>query len=131
MPKITKLSFKHISAVFQLNTDITITPSFAPIRHGSLTRCTEIDGLLGIQMNDLLQDKFLYLWVGTSNYLARYNENEFNRFCNNPTYYTLIKSLIFWPLYEDRTLIGTSPENLNNYSPVTKSFRHFSYKQHD
>ena len=131
MPKIAKLSFKHLGAAYLLITALTATPSFAQIKPGNLTQFTEQDGLPGIQVNSLLQDKFGYMWVGTINGLARYDGYEFKRFYNNPNDSTSINGLIVWSIYEDkegRIWTGTSPENLNVYNPVTKTFRHFPFK---
>jgi signal transduction histidine kinase/ligand-binding sensor domain-containing protein len=131
MPKIAKLSFKHLGAVYLLITALTATPSFAQIKPGNLTQFTEQDGLPGIQVNNILQDKFGYIWVGTINSLARYDGHEFKRYYNNPNDSTSINGLIVWSIYEDkegRIWTGTSPENLNVYSPVTRSFRNYPFK---
>lgn len=84
MPKIAKLSFKHLGAVYLLITALTVSYSFAQIKPGNLTQFTEQDGLPGIQVNNSLQDKFGYMWVGTINGLARYDGHEFKRYYNNP-----------------------------------------------
>ncbi|MDP3445816.1 MAG: two-component regulator propeller domain-containing protein, partial [Ignavibacteria bacterium] len=131
MPKIAKLSFKLLSAAYLLIAALAASPSFAQIKPGNLTQFTEQDGLPGIQVNSLLQDKFGYMWVGTINGLARYDGYEFKRFYNNPNDSTSINGLIVWSIYEDkegRIWTGTSPENLNVYNPVTKSFRHYPFK---
>ncbi|MDP2887512.1 MAG: two-component regulator propeller domain-containing protein, partial [Bacteroidota bacterium] len=131
MRKTVRRTFKHFNAVLILITALTATPSFAQIKPGNLTQFTEQDGLPGIQVNGLLQDKFGYMWVGTINGLARYDGYEFKRFYNNPNDSTSIKGLIVWSIYEDRDgriWTGTSPENLNVYNPVTKSFRNYPFK---
>lgn len=131
MRKIVRRTFKQFIAAFIIITALTTTSSFAQINSGNLTQFTEQDGLPGIQVNNILQDKFGYIWLGTINGLARYDGYEFKRFYNNPNNSTSIKGLIVWSMYEDkegRIWIGTSPENLNVYNPATKSFRHYAFK---
>ena len=131
MRKIVRRTFKHFNAVLIIITALTATPSFAQIKPDNLTQFTEQDGLPGNQVNDLLQDKFGYIWVGTINGLTRYDGYEFKRFYNNPNDSTSINGLIVWSLCEDtegKIWTRTSPENLNVYNPVTKSFRHYPFK---
>ena len=107
--------------VFHFHNSIQIT----------LLNLTEKDGVPGSQVGDVLIDKFGYIWLGTINGLARYDGYEFKRFYNDPNDTTSIKGLIIWSLFEDskgRIWVGSSPENLNIYDPVTKSFRHYDYK---
>ena len=131
MSKIAKLILMHFHAALLIFTALIGTPSLAQLKPGSLSQFTEQDGLPGIQVNSLLQDKFGYMWLGTINGLARYDGYEFKRFYNNPNDSTSVNGLIVWSMYEDREgriWTGTSPENLNVYNPVTKSFRHYPYK---
>ncbi len=130
MHKKARKTFKHFNALIILITALA-SPAFAQLKPGNLTQFTEQDGLPGIQVNSLLQDKFGYLWVGTINGLARYDGYEFKRYYNNPNDSTSVNGLIVWSMYEDREgriWTGTSPENLNVYNPVTKSFHHYPYK---
>ena len=85
----------------------------------------------GSQVGNVLIDKFGYVWIGTINGLARYDGYEFKRFYNDPNDATSIKGLIIWSLFEDskgRIWIGSSPEILNLYDQVTKSFKQYEYK---
>ena len=93
MPKIAKLSFKHLGAAYLLIAALVASPSFAHFKPGNLIQFTEQDGLPGIQVNSLLQEKFGYMWVGTINGLARYDGYEFKRFYNNPNDSTSINGI--------------------------------------
>jgi signal transduction histidine kinase/ligand-binding sensor domain-containing protein len=96
-----------------------------------LTQYTEQDGVPGSQVNAILPDRLGYIWIGTINGLARYDGYEFKRFYNNPNDSSSIKGLIVWSLFEDhkgQILIGSSPEFLNVYNQVTKTFKQYDYK---
>ncbi len=80
MRKIIRRTFKHFNAVMIIITALTATPSFAQNEPGNLTQFTERDGLPGIQVNNILQDKYGYMWLGTINGIARYDGYEFKRF---------------------------------------------------
>jgi serine phosphatase RsbU (regulator of sigma subunit)/ligand-binding sensor domain-containing protein len=105
--------------------------SFSQLNPNNITQFTEKDGVPGSQVGNVLIDKFGYVWIGTINGLARYDGYEFNRFYNDPNDPTSIKGLIIWSLFEDskgRLWIGSSPEILNLYDQVTKSFKQYEYK---
>ena len=105
--------------------------SFSQLDPSNITQFTEKDGVPGSQVSTILSDKFGFIWLGTINGLARYDGYEFKRFYNDPNDSTSIKGLIVWSLFEDkkgRIWVSSSPENLNLYNPITKSFRQFEYK---
>ena len=119
--------FKYAVLIIVFSTGI----SFSQLNPNNITQFTEKDGVPGSQVGDVLIDKFGYVWLGTINGLARYDGYEFKRFYNDPNDSTSIRGLIIWSLFEDskgRIWVGSSPENLNIYNPITKSFRHYDYK---
>jgi serine phosphatase RsbU (regulator of sigma subunit)/ligand-binding sensor domain-containing protein len=105
--------------------------SFSQLNPNNITQFTEKDGVPGSQVSNVLIDKFGYVWIGTINGLARFDGYEFKRFYNDPNDSTSIKGLIIWSLFEDskgRIWIASSPEILNLYDQVTKSFKQYEYK---
>ncbi len=131
MRKKARKFLQHISTVLVLIFLLTATPVVAQIKSGNLTQFTEQDGLPGSQVNNLIQDKFGYIWIGTINGLARFDGYEFKRFYSNPNDTVSIRGLIISSVFEDsegRVWAGSSPENLNVYNPVTKSFRNYPFK---
>lgn len=105
--------------------------SFSQLNPNNFIQFTEKDGVPGSQVGEVLIDKFGYVWIGTINGLARYDGYEFKRFYNDPNDSTSIRGLIIWSLFEDskgRIWVGSSPENLNIYNPITKSFQNYDYK---
>ena len=106
-------------------------PSLAQLNPRNLTQYTELDGLPASEVGSILPDRNGYIWIGTLNGLARYDGYEFKRFFNNPNDPGSIKGLQVGALYEDRKgriWISASPENLNAYDHVTRSFRSYEYK---
>lgn len=104
--------------------------TYPQLNSGNLTQFTENDGLPGSQVNKLLVDRFGYIWVGTINGLARFDGYEFKRFYSNPNNPSSIHGLIIWSLFEDHTghiWAGSSPSFLNEYNPVTKTFRQHEF----
>jgi len=126
-----KLILKLFSAVIFIFTVFATHSSIAQLKPGNLTQYTEQDGLPGLQLSCVEQDKIGFSWVGTLNCLARYDGYEFQRFYTDPNDTASIKGLVVWSMFEDkkgRMWSGCSPENLNVYNPVTKSFRHYEFK---
>jgi serine phosphatase RsbU (regulator of sigma subunit)/ligand-binding sensor domain-containing protein len=110
---------------------ILTSTSFAQLNPNNIVQFTEKDGVPGSQVSKVLIDKFGYVWIGTINGLARYDGYEFKRFYNDPNDSTSIKGLIIWSLFEDskgRIWIASSPEILNVYDQVTKSFKQYEFK---
>ena len=105
--------------------------SFSQLNPNNITQFTEKDGIPGSQVSEILIDKFGYVWIGTINGLTRYDGYEFKRFYNDPNDPTSIQGLVIWSLFEDskgRIWISSSPEILNLYDHVTKSFKQYEYK---
>jgi serine phosphatase RsbU (regulator of sigma subunit)/ligand-binding sensor domain-containing protein len=122
--------FKNITVTFVIMFAAT-NLVFAQLNPNNLVQFTEIDGVPGAQVSKILIDKFGYVWIGTINGLARYDGYEFKRFYNDPNDTNSIKGLIIWSLFEDskgRIWIASSPENLNLYDQVSKSFLHYEFK---
>jgi signal transduction histidine kinase/ligand-binding sensor domain-containing protein len=106
-------------------------PAAAQAPVGGLTRYTELEGLPGHQVNQVLQDQFGYIWTGTINGLARYDGYRFERFLDDPNDPASMKGLIVWSMFEDRSgliWVAASPERLNVYDPVSNSFRLIEFK---
>ena len=119
--------FKYTVLLIIVSTGI----SFSQLNPNNITKFTEKDGVPGSLVQEVLIDKFGYVWIGTINGLARYDGYEYTRFYNDPNDSTSIRGLIIWSLFEDskgRIWVGSSPENLNIYNPITKSFQHYDYK---
>ena len=128
---MTKIIRKLIAAVIILTGLGSGSSAYSQIRPGNLVQYTEQDGLPGAQVNKLLQDKSGYMWVGTINGLARFDGYEFKRLYNNPNDPASIQGMIVWSLFEDRSgniWIGASPEFLNKYDPVSRTFRQYEFK---
>jgi len=105
--------------------------SFSQLNPNNITQFTEKDGIPGSQVSEILIDKFGYVWIGTINGLTRYDGYEFKRFYNDPNDPTSIQGLVIWSLFEDskgRIWISSSPEILNLYDHVTKSFKQYEFK---
>lgn len=119
--------FKYTVLLIIVSTGI----SFSQLKPNNITQFTEKDGIPGSQVSEILIDKFGYVWIGTINGLARFDGYEFKRFYNDPNDTTSIKGLIIWSLFEDskgRIWIASSPEILNLYDQVTKSFKQYEFK---
>ncbi|MGC3944770.1 MAG: two-component regulator propeller domain-containing protein [Chryseolinea sp.] len=104
--------------------------SFGQLNTDNLTHYTELDGLPGMEVTDILPDRFGYIWVGTINGLARFDGYGFKRFYSNPNDSSSIKGGVVWSLVEDskgQIWIGTEPQSLNLYNPVTQSFKHYEF----
>ncbi len=84
MHGIVKQIFRKFILAMTIIAGLDASSLFAQLKPGILTQFTEQDGLPGIQVNKILQDKFGYKWVGTNNGFARYDSFEFKRFYNNP-----------------------------------------------
>ena len=109
---------------------VTTGISFSQLNPNNITQFTEKDGIPGSQVSEILIDKFGYVWIGTINGLARFDGYEFKRFYNDPNDSTSMKGFIIWSLFEDskgRIWISSSPEILNLYDHVTKSFKQYEY----
>lgn len=105
--------------------------SSAQLNPSNLTQYTELEGVPASEVGSILPDHNGYIWLGTLNGLARYDGYEFKRFFNNPNDPGSIKGLQVWGLFEDskgRIWAATSPENLNVYDPIKRSFKTYEYK---
>ncbi|MEO6355429.1 MAG: ATP-binding protein [Ferruginibacter sp.] len=106
------------------------TGAQAQLNSGNLTQYSEKDGLPGSQVNNVITDRWGYIWMGTVNGLARYDGYEFKRFYLNPNDSASIHGLVVWSLFEDHKgtiWVGTSPSYLNAYDPVTQKFRQYNF----
>jgi hypothetical protein len=115
-----------VIATILYTTVLLNTASVAQLNPRFLTQYTELDGVPGAQVHDVLPDRLGYIWIGTINGLARYDGYEFKRYFNNPNDSISIPGGIVWSLFEDhkgQIWAGCSPGYLNVYDPVTKSFR--------
>ena len=104
--------------------------AYSQLSVNNLTWYTEKDGLPGTQVNKIIVDQFGYIWIGTINGLSRYDGYNFKRFYQNPNDPGSIKGLVVWSIFEDskgRIWVGSQPGNLNVYSPVTQSFKHYNF----
>jgi serine phosphatase RsbU (regulator of sigma subunit)/ligand-binding sensor domain-containing protein len=127
MKNSMNILFKYIVLLIIVSTGI----SFSQLNPNNITQYTEKDGVPGSQVSKVLIDKFGYVWIGTINGLARFDGYEFKRFYSDPNNPTSIKGLIIWSLFEDskgRIWIASSPEILNLYDQVTKSFKQYEFK---
>ena len=119
--------FKNIVLLIIVSTSV----SFSQLNPNNIVQFTEKEGVPGSQVGNVLVDKLGYVWLGTINGLARYDGYEFKRFYNDPNDTTSIKGLIIWSLFEDskgRIWIASSPEIINVYDQVTKSFKQYEFK---
>ena len=126
-----KSSMKNLFKYTVLLIIVSTSISFSQLNPNNITQFTEKDGIPGSQVSEILIDRFGYVWIGTINGLARYDGYEFKRFYNDPNNTTSIKGLIIWSLFEDskgRIWIASSPEILNLYDQVTKSFKQYEFK---
>ncbi|MFZ1292111.1 MAG: two-component regulator propeller domain-containing protein [Melioribacteraceae bacterium] len=123
--------YKLINNFLVLYCIVLASPVLAQLNPSNIIQFTEKDGVPGSQVSKVLIDKFGYVWIGTINGLARYDGYEFKRFYNDPNDPKSIKGLIIWSLFEDskgRIWIASSPEILNLYDQITKSFKQYEYK---
>lgn len=124
-------SIRRVSGMLILLAMIHLArPSFGQLSTDNLTHYTELDGLPGREVIDVIADRFGYIWVGTVNGLARFDGYGFKRFYSNPNDDASIKGGVVWSMLEDskgRIWIGTEPASLNVYSPVTQSFKQYDF----
>ena len=82
--------------------------------------------------NDLLQDSYGFIWIGTTDGLYRYDGHELREFRYTPTDSTSLSNSHVTSLYEDRNgliWIGTR-SGLNNYNPKTETISRYSGNTH-
>jgi signal transduction histidine kinase/ligand-binding sensor domain-containing protein len=123
----TGIISRNITAVLILASSI----SFGQFSTDNLAQYTEMDGLPGAHVSNLISDRFGYIWTGTINGLARFDGYEFKRFYTNPVDSASIQGLVVWSLFEDSKgliWIGSGPSYLNTYNPETRAFRQYAFK---
>ncbi len=102
----------------------------AQLNSDNLVLYKEKEGLPALQVNDVLADRHGFLWIGTSNGLARFDGYEFKRFFFNPNDNNSFHGLTIWSIFEDRSgviWVGAGPSYLNAYNPVTKRFTQYPF----
>lgn len=101
-------------------------PALAQLNAANLSIYSEKEGLPGVRVNALLSDQLGYIWTGTINGLARFDGYEFKRFYFNPNDTATIHGLTVAAILQEKKgniWVSTSPSYLNEYDPVTRSFR--------
>jgi signal transduction histidine kinase/ligand-binding sensor domain-containing protein len=58
--------------------------------------------MAGAQVNDIIQDRFGYIWLATQNGLVKYDGYDFQRFYYDPNDSTSIQTILTLSLYEDK-----------------------------
>jgi signal transduction histidine kinase/ligand-binding sensor domain-containing protein len=58
--------------------------------------------IAGTQVNDIIQDRFGYIWMATQNGLIKYDGYDFQRFYYDPNDSTSIQTILTLSLYEDK-----------------------------
>lgn len=105
---------------------LTGFPAAAQLNAANLSFYGEKEGLPGTRVNALLPDQLGYIWTGTINGLARFDGYEFKRFYFNPNDTATIHGLTVGAILQEQKgniWVSTSPSYLNEYDPVSRSFR--------
>lgn len=101
-------------------------PAAAQLNAANLSFYGEKEGLPGTRVSAILPDQLGYIWTGTINGLARFDGYEFKRFYFNPNDTATIHGLAVGAVLQEQKgniWVSTSPSYLNEYDPVTRSFR--------
>jgi len=96
-------------------------------------RLTVEDGLPHYDVRSILQDRQGFLWVGTTDGLARYDGNSFKTFKHNSEKPTSLSANSIMVIIEDShgyIWIGTS-KGLNRFDPETETFKHYRHDIND
>ncbi|HLO80080.1 MAG TPA: two-component regulator propeller domain-containing protein [Chitinophagaceae bacterium] len=102
----------------------------AQLNSDNLVLYKEKEGLPALQVNNVIADRHGFIWIGTSNGLARFDGYEFKRFFFNPNDTASFHGLGTWSIFEDRSgilWVGAAPSYLNAYNPVTKRFTQYPF----
>lgn len=86
-------------------------------------------GLGGNKVQDIIQDRQGYLWIGSQNGMHRYDGNSFKSFVHNPLDTNTISDDYIESLYEDRNgfiWVGTVGNGLSRFDPRTEKFSRYS-----
>lgn len=100
--------------------------TFAQLNPSNLESFSE---LKGVNVLDIMPDRFGYIWMATQNGLIRYDGYEFKRYYYNPNDSTSIQTIVTWSLHEDRKgniWIGCL-DFAYKYDPFKKSFHKYEF----
>jgi signal transduction histidine kinase/ligand-binding sensor domain-containing protein/DNA-binding response OmpR family regulator len=94
---------------------------------------TLLDGLPDNFVNALLQDRYGFIWIGTSDGLSRFDGIRFETFRHQTGDPSSISNNKINALMEDRQgyIWAATDGGLNRYDPATETFRHFMYDPDD
>ncbi|WP_170246277.1 hybrid sensor histidine kinase/response regulator [Colwellia hornerae] len=111
---------------------ILLLPSYfslATVQSTRFDRLSIEDGLPQSDVAHILQDKQGFLWVGTSNGLARYDGYTFKVFKHSGKNHNSLTGNVIRTIFEDKNAnlwIGTEV-GLNHFNPRTEQFSHFRH----
>ena len=132
MRNIVRQTFLLAHAAILVIATLISCPSVAQLKAKYLTQYTELDGLPGVRVSNIVTDRLGYIWIGTINGLARFDGYEFKRYYSDPNDPSSMQGLVVWSMFQDhkgQIWVGASPGNLNVYNPVTQSFRQYNYEK--
>jgi signal transduction histidine kinase/ligand-binding sensor domain-containing protein/CheY-like chemotaxis protein len=92
------------------------------------------DGLSNNEVYDVVQDRKGYIWLATADGLDRYDGYSFTVFRHDPTNPASLSGNYVRSLAVDsagRVWVGTIPDGLNLYDPVSGGFKHFRHVSGD
>jgi ligand-binding sensor domain-containing protein/signal transduction histidine kinase/CheY-like chemotaxis protein len=101
--------------------------SFAAVQSTRFERLSIEDGMPQSNVNQILQDRRGFIWVGTSNGLARYDGYTFKVFKHSGKNQNSLTGNVIRTIFEDRSAnlwIGTEL-GLNHFNPRTEQFNRF------
>lgn len=98
---------------------VTIEPTFITIA----------DGLASQSVNDVLQDSYGLIWIGTTNGLQRYDGSKFETFKTAPGKLTSIHSNVVWDVLEDidHSIWVATEIGVARYDREKNEFKNFTF----
>ena len=102
-----------------------LIPGLAAGQSGSETyrHITTGNGLSNGQINDMLQDRHGFIWIGTNAGLDRYDGYSFTNYRNDPaTVSTILRGPVRTLLEDEEGRIWSGSSGLNIFTPATKEF---------
>lgn len=125
MPQTITQLLRRLFSIYLL-ISVLQYPAAAQLNAANLSSYGEKEGLPGARVNAILPDQLGYIWTGTINGLARFDGYEFKRFYFNPNDTATIHGLTVAAILQEKKgniWVSTSPSYLNEYDPVSRSFR--------
>lgn len=122
--------------IFQLFLIFIFIPqiSFSQGNSFKFKRITIEDGLSSNSVNDVIQDRKGFLWLGTEEGLNRYDGFSFKKYKHKINETNSLSHNNILSLCEDKDgiiWIGTDGGGLNKFDPVTEKFTHYKHNPED